>query len=107
MTTLVCAAPVLEKRSSMSGSATFYNVGLGFCGQTNDSSEMVAALSSEFMSHDYCGKFVTIQGEKGSVTVKVVDSCPGCAKGDIDLSEAAFKKLAALNDGRIPVTWSI
>jgi hypothetical protein len=74
MTTSVYAAPILESRSSMSGEATFYNVGLGSCGQTNSPSEMVAALSTEVMSNDYCGRSITVHGNKGSVTVKVVDS---------------------------------
>ncbi|KAG1057591.1 hypothetical protein G6F43_000572 [Rhizopus delemar] len=103
----VKAAPV-EKRTSMSGDGTFYEVGLGSCGDTNSNSELVAALSSSLMSDgDYCGKKITIKSSKGSVTVKVVDTCPSCAKGDVDLSPTAFKKLGSLSEGRIDITWSI
>ncbi|KAI8098571.1 RlpA-like double-psi beta-barrel-protein domain-containing protein-containing protein [Halteromyces radiatus] len=102
---LIQGAPILNKRTS--GSATFYEVGLGSCGKTNSDSEMVAALSADIMSKSKCGKSVNIKSSKGSVTVKVVDTCPGCGATDIDLSPSAFKKLGSLSQGRIPVTWSI
>ncbi|CAO3587696.1 unnamed protein product [Absidia cylindrospora] len=101
---LVQAAPI-EKRNS--GSATYYDVGLGSCGNTNSNSEMVAALSSSIMNKSKCGKSINIKSPKGSVTVKVVDTCPGCDSNAIDLSPAAFKKLGDMNDGRIDVTWSM
>ncbi|KAG2234232.1 RlpA-like double-psi beta-barrel-protein domain-containing protein-containing protein [Thamnidium elegans] len=103
----VSSAPI-EARDSMSGDATYYAVGLGSCGSTNSDSEMVAALSGSIMkSKENCGKSVTIKGPSGSVTVKVVDTCPGCAKSDVDMSPAAFKKIASLNAGRVPISWSI
>lgn len=98
----------LVARGSMSGSATYYTVGLGSCGKTNSDSEMVAALSSEVMSKSYCGKSVTIKGPNGSVSVTVVDTCPGCAAGDVDMSPAAFQKIAkSLDDGRVQISWSL
>lgn len=45
-----------------------------------------------------------VAGGKG-VDVTVVDSCPGCGRDDIDLSPAAFKKLAPLSQGVVQVTW--
>ncbi|KAI8076517.1 RlpA-like double-psi beta-barrel-protein domain-containing protein-containing protein [Gilbertella persicaria] len=105
------AAPVLEARSSMSGDATYYTVGLGSCGDTNSDSEMVAALSGSLMGSSsdgkYCGKSITIKGGSGSVTVKVVDTCPSCGEGDVDLSPAAFKELGSLSKGVIPIKWSL
>jgi expansin (peptidoglycan-binding protein) len=101
-------APMLEARGSMSGRATYYAVGLGSCGDTNSDGEMVAALSGSLMGEKkYCGKSITLKGGSGSVTVKVVDTCPGCGKGDVDLSPAAFKKLGSLSKGVIPITWSL
>ncbi|KAL9548632.1 hypothetical protein MBANPS3_005587 [Mucor bainieri] len=100
------AASNLQARSSQSGDATFYAVGLGSCGETNSDDEMVAALSSSLMggsNSDLCGKSITVKSASGSVTLKVVDSCPG----DVDMSEAAFKKLGQLDEGRIPITWSL
>ena len=37
--------------------------------------------------------------------MRVVDQCPGCAHGDLDLSPQAFQVLAPLAQGRIPITW--
>lgn len=105
------AKPIqLEARKSMSGDATYYDVGLGSCGESNSNEEMVAALSKDLMNgpnSPYCGQTVHIKGGSGSVSVKVVDTCPGCEKGSIDLSPAAFKKLGELGQGRIPITWSM
>lgn len=45
--------------------------------------------------------------DKGkSVTVEVVDKCPGCGYYDLDFSPAAFEKLAPLSTGRLyGVSW--
>ncbi|KAI7898881.1 RlpA-like double-psi beta-barrel-protein domain-containing protein-containing protein [Cokeromyces recurvatus] len=109
MSTLSQAAPI-EARGSMSGDATYYDVGLGSCGETNSNDDMVVALSSELMGgsgSSYCGKTINVKGSSGSVSVTVVDTCPGCGKEDVDLSPSAFKKLGELGEGRISVTWSI
>lgn len=43
---------------------------------------------------------------KGStVIVKIVDKCPGCKRGDLDLSTKSFKSIAELQEGRVPITW--
>ena len=46
---------------------------------------------------------MTVTGPDGSVTVQVIDQCPDCAAGHIDLSEPAFAKLAPLGAGLINV----
>ncbi|KAI8640729.1 RlpA-like double-psi beta-barrel-protein domain-containing protein-containing protein [Parasitella parasitica] len=104
------AAPVssIQARNSMSGDATYYDVGLGSCGDTSSDNEMIAALSSSLMSgsnSDLCGKSITVKHSSGSVTLKIVDSCPGCSEGDVDMSKTAFKKLGKLGQGRIPISW--
>lgn len=54
-----------------------------------------------------CGKFVNVTGpNKKTVRVKIVDTCPPCASGDLDLSPAAFAQIGDLTRGRIPITWS-
>lgn len=43
---------------------------------------------------------------KGSIIVEVVDKCPGCRYGDLDLSKAAFK--VAVGDliiGLVQISW--
>jgi expansin (peptidoglycan-binding protein) len=51
-------------------------------------------------------KLLHVSDKGKSVTVKVVDKCPGCKTDDIDLSPAAFQRLAPLPAGRIQVTWN-
>lgn len=109
----VQAAPAnaLHIRGSMSGDGTFYSVGSGSCGGSNSDDEMVAAISGELMKSgsksSYCGKSITVKGKHGSVKLKIVDTCPGCKKGDVDMSRAAFEKIAKISEGRVPISWSI
>lgn len=98
--------------SSSSGDATYYNTGLGSCGWTSKDSDLIVALNHGQMengansnNNPNCGRTITATGPNGSVTVKVVDTCPGCANGDLDLSPAAFAKIADMSAGRVPVTW--
>lgn len=97
--------------SPCTGDITFYDVGLGACGTTNDgTTEDVIALpfgmmGTESNNNPFCNKKVTIT--KGSVSIQatVVDKCMGCLKDSIDLSEHAFKQLADESVGRTQVTW--
>ena len=52
-----------------------------------------------------CGTCVAIDGPEGSVSVRIVDQCPECQPGDIDLSPQAFELIAPLPDGRVPIEW--
>ncbi|KAI7871271.1 RlpA-like double-psi beta-barrel-protein domain-containing protein-containing protein [Spinellus fusiger] len=108
---LSVAAP-LSKRG-FSGDGTFYTVGLGSCGTDDSDSELVAALNAPQMSNGAnpnsnpnCGRRAVVTGPKGTVTVKVVDTCPPCKAGDLDLSPAAFGKIADFNAGRVHITWN-
>ena len=53
-----------------------------------------------------CGGYLEVTGPHGSVRVKVIDQCPDCAAGHIDLSETAFAALAPLSAGLISVSYS-
>ena len=106
-------AASLESRSAKkSGHATFYSVkksGEPSCGGKADNDDLVVALSKHRMGKKekkLCGEKIKVQGKTGSVTVKVIDTCPECDKNDIDLSPAAFKKIAHKKDGRVKVKWS-
>jgi rare lipoprotein A (peptidoglycan hydrolase) len=52
-----------------------------------------------------CGKCIEVKGPKGSVVVKVLDKCPECKKGAVDLSKSAFEKIADVSAGRVPSSW--
>lgn len=90
------------------GEATFYDAtGAGNCSFDPSPGDLrVAAMNAvDYGTADWCGGCVEVDGPDGSVVVRIVDQCPGCAKGDIDLSREAFGMIAPLSAGRVPITW--
>ncbi|KAI8384684.1 RlpA-like double-psi beta-barrel-protein domain-containing protein-containing protein [Radiomyces spectabilis] len=101
----------LEKRG-YTGEGTFYFTGLGSCGEVNEDSDFIAALNAPQMANGanpnhnpICGRKARVTGPKGSVVVKIVDTCPPCQHGDLDLSPGAFEKIADFDDGRVKIDW--
>jgi len=96
-----------EPAGTVSGIATHYVLaGLPNCSYpTPPANGLFVALSpSEYDSAAACGGYLTVTGPNGSsVTVQVIDQCPECATGHIDLSEPAFADLAPLGAGLINV----
>ena len=91
-----------------SGSGTYYNAdGTGNCSfDASPDDLMVAAMNAaDYGDATWCGACLAVTGPMGSVTVRVVDQCPGCSHGDLDLSPQAFQMLSPLATGRIPITW--
>jgi expansin len=92
------------------GIATYYDAtGAGACGfDPSPNDLMVSAMNAEEYSNAaYCGAYVQVNGAKGSIVVRIVDLCPECLAGHLDLSYQAF---AAIDDpikGRVPITWRI
>jgi expansin len=69
---------------------------------------MVAAMNDPDYNHAaVCGEYVRVSGPAGTVTVRIVDRCPECKSGDLDLSPQAFARIAALVQGRVPITWQV
>lgn len=91
------------------GEATYYDAdGTGTCSFEPSSDFLVAALNDEdWNTAAMCGACLDVTGPQGSVIVKVVDKCPGCSAGDLDLSETAFKKIAPLSAGRVDISWHV
>jgi len=92
------------------GIATYYYAtGDGACmfgASPNDL--MVAAMNAEEYNHSiYCGAYVSVQGPKGAVTVRIVDLCPECKAGHLDLSLEAFAEIADVAAGRVNITWRV
>lgn len=103
-------APPIPLGVPQTGQGTYYDAtGEGNCSFDKSPQDlMVAALNlTDYAGSATCGACIAIDGPSGSVTVRVVDSCPGCAKGDVDLSKQAFEKIAALSKGRVPISWRI
>ncbi len=102
-----CAA-VLNPAGAVSGIATHYVLqSVGNCSYPDPpANQLFVALSPpEYDSAAACGSYLEVHGPDGSVTVEVIDQCPPCAQGHIDLSEPAFAALAPLSAGLIDVSY--
>lgn len=108
---LLLAAP--PAAAATTGKATHYEATGG--GTTNGNCSFpalpanqlyVAVSPAEYAKGAACGTYLDVSGPKGKVRVVVMDQCPECATGHIDLSKTAFAKIGTLSDGIIPVTYS-
>ncbi|WP_405620935.1 expansin EXLX1 family cellulose-binding protein [Streptomyces sp. NBC_00076] len=112
--TVLCAtaAPAhagVQPGTTYSGEGTFYGAtGVGNCLYDAIGDIAVAALNhADFDTSRMCGAYLQVKGPRGEITVKVVDRCPECRPGDIDLSEGAFARIADPVAGRVPITWKL
>ncbi|KAH8093159.1 RlpA-like double-psi beta-barrel-protein domain-containing protein-containing protein [Cristinia sonorae] len=101
---------VLEKRITHTGRGTWFNVGLGNCGQWNSNSDPIVAISKSLYDQNggsNCGQWLTITNTANGKTANgyVRDSCPSCGYNDIDLSPSLFQKLGSLDTGVLKVSW--
>jgi expansin len=90
------------------GDGTYYDAdGTGSCSfEASPGDRMVAALNGPDYAHAaWCGACLAVSGPAGEVVVRVVDQCPGCKHGDLDLSREAFARIAPLSAGRVRITW--
>jgi expansin (peptidoglycan-binding protein) len=93
----------------VTGIATHYVLtGLPNCSYPSPPSDQlfVALSPSEYNAAGGCGGYVEVNGPDGSVRVKVIDQCPECATGHLDLSEPAFARLSPLGAGLINVSYT-
>ncbi|KAL1918831.1 uncharacterized protein VTP21DRAFT_2853 [Calcarisporiella thermophila] len=79
----------------------------GLAAYNAQDSSMIAAFKGGL---NLCYKCIEVAGGKGTnggkMVVKLVDQCAGCYRdNDIDLTKAAFKKLAPLDRGEVEVSW--
>lgn len=100
-------APVCATLTTASGEGTFYaGDGTGACSFPPRPDMLFAALNApQFDGAAYCGACAEVTGPDGTVVVAIVDLCPECASGDLDLSPTAFDVIADPRDGRVPITW--
>ena len=92
------------------GIATYYDAtGAGACSfDPSPNDLLVSAMNNdEYNNAAYCGAYVQVTGAKGSVMVRIVDLCPECLAGHLDLSREAFAVIDDLPKGRVPITWRV
>lgn len=91
------------------GEATYYDFadGSGNCGfpATPDDPLVAAMNHTDYADSAACGSCVRIEGPDGSVDVRIVDQCPECPAGDIDLHPDAFARIAPVEAGRVAIEW--
>ncbi|KAH6691690.1 rare lipoprotein A [Plectosphaerella plurivora] len=109
------ASPVAAAASgpSVSGKSTFYggNVSGGTCsftGYTIPAGLYGTAFSgSAWGSSANCGGCVKVTGPNGnSITAMIVDKCPECDEGHLDLFQNGFEKLGTLSAGIISTSYT-
>ncbi|CAK9139501.1 unnamed protein product [Ilex paraguariensis] len=109
VTTLISAA------SAVPGIATYYTVYVpSACYGYQDQGTMIAAASPDLYNNGaICGTRFSVSCtgpagacKGGSVTVTVVDLCPGCPSNGLDLSLEAFSAIANPDAGRINIDFT-
>ena len=89
------------------GDGTFYAAdGSGNCSFEPTGDPMIAAMNhDDYAGSAACGACVHLVGPSGEVTVRVVDQCPECHPGDLDLGPDAFSRIADPMLGRVTIHW--
>ncbi|CAE6460098.1 unnamed protein product [Rhizoctonia solani] len=98
----------LQKR--FSGTATYYQTGMGACGQYSNPGDFIVALNSAQYGGGYpgpnCFKPITICAKGKCVGATIMDECPTCGYGSLDLSQGLFTQFANTDDGVFQMTWT-
>ena len=92
------------------GIATYYGAtGAGAClFDPSPADLMVAAMNAEeYNTAALCGAYVRVTGPSGVVVVRIVDLCPDCRAGHLDLSQEAFAQIADPVLGRVAISWQV
>lgn len=111
LTSAAAAPPRTDSEAKLApqttGDVTYYNPGLGACGETNRDGDAVAALAASlFDAQRPCNRKIRVSYQDRSVTVRVVDRCERCVGNDVDLSPSAFKQVIGdLALGRVKASW--
>lgn len=119
---LLLFSGLLVEVKSLFGDVTYYtewNGNYGSCGLDISTSDpfYVAALSNKYMvlpEYDsnpndcpLCGESSCIQinGNRGSVVLKISDTCEGCGDDDVDVADSIFPLLDDPELGRVGMEW--
>ncbi|KZT72375.1 hypothetical protein DAEQUDRAFT_763097 [Daedalea quercina L-15889] len=105
--------------NSTDGTLFWFDPGLGACGFTNTSDQLVASVSADIFNsypgatanpndNPICQQNLTITYNGTSVTAPIVDYCPDCDDYWVGLSPVGFEDFASTDQGIVSnVTWEI
>lgn len=111
-----------KNQTTYTGDVTFYyewrgNYGSCALDRSKRDPFYVAALSRFYMklprsitnpnNHPLCAEpyCVKVSGKRGSVVLKVSDTCYGCKPHDVDVADKVFSLLDDPNKGRVKMSW--
>ncbi|KAF8602115.1 hypothetical protein BDV93DRAFT_444891, partial [Ceratobasidium sp. AG-I] len=79
---------------------------VGSCGGTNTAWENVVAIDPLLWSGGAnCWRGITIAAFGKQVNAAIVDLCPTCNYGGLDMAPGLFQQFAGLEDGMFEMTW--
>lgn len=94
-----------------SGDGTFYTFadGSGNClFDPTPNDLMIGAMNqTDYAGSAICGACLSLTGPNANIFIRVVDRCPECKPGDVDLSPLAFSKIADTALGRVHISWHL
>ncbi|KAI0674961.1 RlpA-like double-psi beta-barrel-protein domain-containing protein-containing protein [Trametes maxima] len=99
-------------QATIFGDATFYFPGTqpGACGEfkgPHGTADLIVALDpTQYAGGSNCFRNIGIHHNNKYVKATVVDLCPSCSPGSIDLSPQTFSRLESLDVGMMKVKWS-
>ncbi|KAG1750081.1 hypothetical protein EDB19DRAFT_83466 [Suillus lakei] len=99
----------IHKRAFDNARFTFYDVGLGACGQESSPGDFIVALNVVQYGTGYpgthCFKSITISYGGKTAQATIMDECVGCPYGGLDFSTGLFSYFASENDGVFYGSW--
>ncbi|GAA5853114.1 hypothetical protein JCM9279_000862 [Rhodotorula babjevae] len=100
----------LSKRG-FNGRATFFEPGLGACGTYSGAGDFMVAMNQAQYGDlgavsSWCFQTITITYGGKTANAQVLDACPGCPYGGLDMSPALFRHFADESVGVIYMSWS-
>ncbi len=93
------------------GSVDAGNCNFLYSGYTNASTNYAALNSVQWNNLANCGRCATVQcidsrcSSSESILVQILDQCPECKYGDLDLSPSVFKTLTGSDPSRYKIQW--
>ncbi|KAH7913975.1 RlpA-like double-psi beta-barrel-protein domain-containing protein-containing protein [Hygrophoropsis aurantiaca] len=105
----VSSSPDLAKRVTHTGRGTWFDVGLGACGENNVNSDSIVAISSAIYGNGgNCGQYVHVTNTANGKSAYGMtrDECPSCSSGSLDMSPGLFEQIGDLGTGVLEISWN-